>query len=223
METECNNGLDDDCDFLSDCDDTDCAADPACDVPVVVTVDQLVTGGHPDVGSLHRRAEGAGADPRFADSRPIEARPARDSEERIAIWKGRKSAFSAVGRLSPDFIVQDGVVPRTRLPDVLERIAEGGGLSTSSLSESDEARLVTTLLRAAIEALLQASGLDPETSPDLQHTAERVARRFRREFDAAYEEGGICQITTHPHIIGYRSRIWIVPRPSSFVATRPNE
>jgi peptidoglycan/xylan/chitin deacetylase (PgdA/CDA1 family) len=33
---------------------------------------------------------------------------------------------------------------------------------------------------------------------------------FRREFDAAYEEGGIFQLTAHPHIIGYRSRIWII-------------
>ena len=33
---------------------------------------------------------------------------------------------------------------------------------------------------------------------------------FRREFDAAYEEGGLFQLTMHPHVIGYRSRIWIV-------------
>jgi hypothetical protein len=33
---------------------------------------------------------------------------------------------------------------------------------------------------------------------------------FRREFDAAYDEGGIFQLTCHPHIIGYRSRIWIL-------------
>jgi len=59
-----------------------------------------------------------------ADSQPVEARPARDAEERIAIWKGRKSAFSAVGRLSPDFIVQDGVVPRRRLGEALRRISE---------------------------------------------------------------------------------------------------
>ena len=37
----------------------------------------------------------------------------RDADERARIWKGRKGAFSAVGRLSPDFIVQDGVVPRS--------------------------------------------------------------------------------------------------------------
>jgi glycolate oxidase len=60
----------------------------------------------------------------IAASKPIEARPARDAEERMAIWKGRKSAFSAVGRLSPDFIVQDGVVPRRKLGEALRRIGE---------------------------------------------------------------------------------------------------
>lgn len=60
----------------------------------------------------------------IADSGPVEARPARDADERAAIWKGRKSAFSAVGRLSPDFIVQDGVVPRRRLGEALRRIGE---------------------------------------------------------------------------------------------------
>ena len=60
----------------------------------------------------------------IAASQPVEARPARDAAERVAIWKGRKSAFSAVGRLSPDFIVQDGVVPRRRLGEALRRIGE---------------------------------------------------------------------------------------------------
>src|SRR6476469_8058472 len=60
----------------------------------------------------------------IAGSNPVEARPARDAEVRAAIWKGRKSAFSAVGRLSPDFIVQDGVVPRKRLGEALRRIGE---------------------------------------------------------------------------------------------------
>ncbi len=51
-----------------------------------------------------------------------EIRVAQNDDERGRIWKGRKSAFSAVGRLSPDFIVQDGVVPRSRLGDALSRI-----------------------------------------------------------------------------------------------------
>ncbi|MFI7489976.1 FAD-linked oxidase C-terminal domain-containing protein [Micromonospora echinaurantiaca] len=53
-----------------------------------------------------------------------EIRIAADDAERALIWKGRKSAFAAVGRISPDYIVQDGVIPRTALPEVLRRIAE---------------------------------------------------------------------------------------------------
>jgi glycolate oxidase len=57
-------------------------------------------------------------------SGPLESRVALDADDRALIWKGRKSAFSAVGRLSPDFIVQDGVVPRSRLGEALRRIGE---------------------------------------------------------------------------------------------------
>ncbi len=51
-------------------------------------------------------------------------RVAADANERLSIWRGRKSAFSAVGRISPDFIVQDGVVPRNRLGEALVRIEQ---------------------------------------------------------------------------------------------------
>jgi glycolate oxidase len=51
-------------------------------------------------------------------------RIAGDAEERALIWKGRKAAFAAMGRLSPDYFVQDGVIPRTKLGPVLARIAE---------------------------------------------------------------------------------------------------
>jgi glycolate oxidase len=49
-------------------------------------------------------------------------RIAQDAGERALIWKGRKAAFAAMGRLSRDYFVQDGVIPRTRLGEVLERI-----------------------------------------------------------------------------------------------------
>lgn len=49
---------------------------------------------------------------------------AQDAADRLKIWKGRKSVFSAVGHLSPDFIVQDGVVPRNRLGEALREIAK---------------------------------------------------------------------------------------------------
>ncbi|MHB1065208.1 MAG: FAD-linked oxidase C-terminal domain-containing protein [Georgenia sp.] len=54
----------------------------------------------------------------------FEVRVAADDVERALIWKGRKSAFAAVGRISPDYIVQDGVIPRTALPRVLREIAQ---------------------------------------------------------------------------------------------------
>ncbi len=51
-------------------------------------------------------------------------RAAADERERARLWQGRKKAFGALGRLSPDLLVQDAVVPRTALPDILDRIAE---------------------------------------------------------------------------------------------------
>ena len=61
------------------------------------------------------------------DNAATEIRIAKDEAERALFWKGRKSAFAAVGRISPDYIVQDGVIPRTALPDVLRRIAALSG------------------------------------------------------------------------------------------------
>ena len=51
-----------------------------------------------------------------------DVRVARDSAERDRFWKARKAAFPAMGRISPNYFVQDGVIPRTKLPEVLERI-----------------------------------------------------------------------------------------------------
>src|SRR5512132_2214735 len=53
-----------------------------------------------------------------------EVRAARDEAERQLLWKGRKSAFGAYGRISPAYMVMDGVIPRTRLPEVLRRVNE---------------------------------------------------------------------------------------------------
>ena len=55
-----------------------------------------------------------------------EVRVARDARERDLLWKGRKNAFGAIGRLSPTYYVQDGVIPRTKLPATLRRIDEIG-------------------------------------------------------------------------------------------------
>ena len=56
-----------------------------------------------------------------------ELRVAQSEEERAAVWKGRKAAFAAMGRISPNYIVQDGVIPRTALPEVMSEIARLSG------------------------------------------------------------------------------------------------
>ena len=73
---------------------------------------------------LDTEAERAEACCRAAGAR--EVRRARDEEERLALWKGRKKAYGALGRVAPDILVQDATVPRTKLPAVLKRILEIG-------------------------------------------------------------------------------------------------
>ena len=51
-----------------------------------------------------------------------EVKRARDDHERQLLWKGRKTAFGAIGRISPSYYVQDGVIPRTRIPETLRKI-----------------------------------------------------------------------------------------------------
>jgi glycolate oxidase len=53
-----------------------------------------------------------------------EVRRAKDEEERALLWKGRKMAFAALGRVSPSYYTQDGVVPRSKIPAVLQHIAD---------------------------------------------------------------------------------------------------
>jgi glycolate oxidase len=73
-----------------------------------------------------------------------EVRRAQTAEERGLIWKGRKAAFAAVGRISPNYIVQDGVIPRTALPDVLEeisRMAEAVNLRVANVFHAGDGNL----------------------------------------------------------------------------------
>jgi glycolate oxidase len=53
-----------------------------------------------------------------------QVRVAKDDNERQLLWKGRKGAFGAMGALAPNYYVQDGVVPRSKLPEMMRRVAE---------------------------------------------------------------------------------------------------
>jgi glycolate oxidase len=106
-----------------------------------------------------------------------EIRAADDPAERAAIWAGRKSAFAAVGRISPSFIVQDGVVPRTSLGAVLAQIA--------SLSAESGIRVANVF--HAGDGNLHPLVLYDEAVPGQAATAEQVSGAI---LDACLEHGG---------------------------------
>lgn len=99
-----------------------------------------------------------------------EVRVAQNTEERLLIWKGRKSAFSAVGRLSPDYIVQDGVVPRSKLGQALKeisRFSSEAGLRVANVFHAGDGNLHPLILFDA-------------TEPDGLEKAEALAGRILR-------------------------------------------
>ena len=78
-----------------------------------------------------------------------EFRIAKDQAERDLLWKGRKNAFGAVGRLSPFYYVQDGVVPRTQIAPTLRYIHEVGekyGLTISNIFHAGDGNLHPLIL-----------------------------------------------------------------------------
>jgi glycolate oxidase len=106
-----------------------------------------------------------------------EIRAAQDAAERAAIWTGRKSAFAAVGRISPAYIVQDGVVPRTALPAVLDRISE--------LSAQTGIRVANVF--HAGDGNLHPLVLFDDSVPGEQEAAEKVSGMI---LDLCIEHGG---------------------------------
>jgi glycolate oxidase len=107
----------------------------------------------------------------------FEIRAAKDAAERAAIWTGRKSAFAAVGRISPAYIVQDGVVPRTALPQVLDRISE--------LSAATGIRVANVF--HAGDGNLHPLVLFDDAVPGEQEAAEQVSGAI---LDLCIEHGG---------------------------------
>jgi glycolate oxidase len=104
-------------------------------------------------------------------------RIAASEEERALIWKARKAAFAAMGRISPNFYVQDGVIPRTRLPKVLRRIEDLGaeyGLRVANVFHAGDGNLhPLVLFDAAV--------------PGEAERAEELAGRI---VEVCVEEGG---------------------------------
>jgi glycolate dehydrogenase FAD-linked subunit len=100
-----------------------------------------------------------------------EVRRARSEEERALLWRGRKNAFGALGRISPNFYVQDGVIPRTRLPEMLEFIAAIGekhGLLIGNIFHAGDGNL---------HPLLMFDARDPKQSAKVLVAASEIMSR----------------------------------------------
>ena len=112
----------------------DCAAVLLIEVDGLREAAEYEAGEVADVCRLHRARE---------------VRAARDARERDLLWKGRKNAFGAVGRLSPTYYTQDGVIPRTKLPATLRRVSEIGekyGFSIGNIFHAGDGNLHPIIL-----------------------------------------------------------------------------
>ena len=97
-----------------------------------------------------------------------EIRVAQSDAERALVWKGRKAAFAAMGRVSPNYIVQDGVIPRTALPEVLDEItvmSRETGLRVANVFHAGDGNLHPLVL---YDRRIEGQ----------EHTAERLAERI---------------------------------------------
>ena len=104
-------------------------------------------------------------------------RIANDPDERALIWKGRKAAFAAMGRMSPDYFVQDGVIPRTQLGATLTRISDlaaENGLRVANVFHAGDGNLHPLVLYDA-------------TIPGQSQSAERLATAI---VELCVEQGG---------------------------------
>ena len=134
---------------------------------LLVELDGVTEEVEADVAEVERICEECGA---------FELRTAANEVDRALLWKGRKSAFAAMGRIATDYYVQDGVVPRTRLPEVLRRIEElsaSHGLRVGNVfhagdgnlhplvlydAEAGETDAARELAEAILDACLDAGG-----------------------------------------------------------------
>lgn len=130
------------------------------DRPAIHAAEAFVKVGYPlDVGALLIvEVDGPAAEcdhlieeiARIADANgAVTTRVSRDEAERVAFWAGRKAAFPAVGRISPDYYCMDGTIPRRRLPEVLRRmeaLSQKYGLGVANVFHAGDGNLHPLIL-----------------------------------------------------------------------------
>jgi glycolate oxidase len=139
---------------------------------------------------------------------PISLRVATTPEESAAIWKGRKGAFGAVGRISPDYLCMDGTIPTGELPFVLKRIGEMSaayGLQVANVFHAGDGNL---------HPLIMFDANDPESfraaenfGADILKLCVEVGGCLTGEHGVGVEKRELMGVQFHPHELDQQRRI----------------
>ncbi|HEY3262637.1 MAG TPA: FAD-linked oxidase C-terminal domain-containing protein [Pseudonocardiaceae bacterium] len=164
-------------------------------------------------------------------------RIAHDDNERARIWKGRKAAFAAMGRISPDYFVQDGVIPRTKLGATLTRIgemSERAGLRVANVFHAGDGNLhplvlydsavpgqaeraehlATAIVELCVEqggSITGEHGVGSDKACSMLKMFSEADLTVMALVRAAFDRGGICnpgKILPTPRLCGERPGPW---------------
>ncbi|MBX6373236.1 MAG: FAD-binding protein [Acetobacteraceae bacterium] len=139
---------------------------------------------------------------------PISLKVAQTAEESAAIWKGRKGAFGAVGRISPDYLCMDGTIPTSELPRVLGRIGEMSreyGLQVANVFHAGDGNL---------HPLILFDANDPESTrkaetfgADILKLCVEVGGCLTGEHGVGVEKRDLMPVQFAPHELAQQRRI----------------
>jgi glycolate oxidase len=171
------------------------------------------------------------------DNAATNIRIAHDDNERARIWKGRKAAFAAMGRISPDYFVQDGVIPRTKLGATLARVGEmsrQAGLRVANVfhagdgnlhplvlydsavpGQSEKAEhLATAIVELCVEqggSITGEHGVGSDKACSMPKMFSEADLTVMALVRAAFDPGGICnpgKVLPTPRLCGERPGPW---------------
>ena len=172
-----------------------------------------------ELEGIERSGGGAGgADPRSLPAVPARANSAwrEPREERDLLWKGRKNAFGAVGRVSPTYYVQDGVVPRTKIAPTLQlhrrASRERYGLAISNIFHAGDGNMHPMILfdpRKPGE--LEKASAAGEEILRILHLRGRLDHRRARRRDGEKRDDGAPVLRRHAGDDRRASRIYSIP------------
>ncbi len=139
---------------------------------------------------------------------PISLKVATTPEESAAIWKGRKGAFGAVGRISPDYLCMDGTIPTGELPFVLKRIGEMStqyGLQVANVFHAGDGNLHPLIMFDAnsAESFRKAEAF----GADILKLCVEVGGCLTGEHGVGVEKRDLMGVQFHPHELDQQRRI----------------